>query len=206
MEMKLINKKCPNCGANLKFSLSDTSVTCEYCSTQVLIEHERANMYKPVEDSNARRIYVNKATEVLKWISRILIGVMVGVMGLAVMSFSPPVYGMLLVIAGVLTLLPYTLKIFFGQVYVKVALIAILSVYGFMAGAVNSYKLPKEFQGKYVSDTTSLTVEIKGNTIIVNDDGGGTPPLRRRFLCLKKQLFLCYLFLLFSFHVVLFLL
>ena len=31
--MKLVEKKCPNCGASLKFNKEDSSVTCNYCNT-----------------------------------------------------------------------------------------------------------------------------------------------------------------------------
>ena len=171
MDIRLINKKCTNCGANLKLSWNDTTVKCDYCNTQYLVEHEKNNMYKPTDNPNERRLYVNTATEILKWISRILIGVMIACFGFAIMSFSSPIYGVMLVVAGILTMLPYTLKIFFGHIYVKIAIIAVLAIWGFMAGAINSYKLPKEFQGVYKSETTNLTVEIKGNKIIVNDNG-----------------------------------
>lgn len=171
MEIRLINKKCINCGANLKLSWHDTITLCEYCNTHYLIEHQKGNMYKSTDNSNERRLYVNIATEILKWISRILIGTMISVIGIAITSFSNPLYGVLLVIAGVLTILPYTLKIFWGRIYVKIAIITVISVFAFIAGTVNSYELPKELQGTYKSDTTSMIVEIKGNTIIVNDNG-----------------------------------
>ncbi len=33
MKIRLIQKSCPNCGANLKFNVNDESVTCDYCGT-----------------------------------------------------------------------------------------------------------------------------------------------------------------------------
>ena len=38
--MKLIEKKCPNCGANLKFDKDDTEITCKYCETSFEIQRE----------------------------------------------------------------------------------------------------------------------------------------------------------------------
>ena len=38
--MKLIEKKCPNCGAGLKFDDNSTSVTCEYCSKTYYIQRD----------------------------------------------------------------------------------------------------------------------------------------------------------------------
>ncbi len=39
--MKLITKKCPNCGASLSISEEDKKVTCEYCKQELLIERDR---------------------------------------------------------------------------------------------------------------------------------------------------------------------
>lgn len=38
--MKLVEKKCPNCGANLSFEKTDKEVTCKYCETSFEIERE----------------------------------------------------------------------------------------------------------------------------------------------------------------------
>lgn len=171
MKIRLIQKSCPNCGANLKFNVNDESVTCDYCGTYVLIEHQKENMDIPIKTPNTQKIYVNKITEILKWVSRCIISFMLLVLGLAICSFSNPLYGIILIVAGIISILPSTLKLFGGIVYVKIAIISILFLIGFFGGIMNSYELPNEFQGKYVSDTTNLTIEIKGNIIIVNDNG-----------------------------------
>ena len=36
--MKLIEKKCPNCGGSLEFSETDKSCKCEYCHRAFEIE------------------------------------------------------------------------------------------------------------------------------------------------------------------------
>lgn len=41
--MKLIEKKCPNCGANLEFSEKDKSCKCEYCHRAFEIERDENN-------------------------------------------------------------------------------------------------------------------------------------------------------------------
>ena len=38
--MKLIEKTCPNCGANLKFNKDDEKIVCEYCKKEYLVEKE----------------------------------------------------------------------------------------------------------------------------------------------------------------------
>ena len=38
--MKLIEKKCPNCGAKLSFENTDKEVTCKYCDMSYEIERE----------------------------------------------------------------------------------------------------------------------------------------------------------------------
>jgi len=37
--MKFIEKKCPNCGANMKFNLEDKEVKCNYCNSEFIIEN-----------------------------------------------------------------------------------------------------------------------------------------------------------------------
>jgi DNA-directed RNA polymerase subunit RPC12/RpoP len=41
--MKIVEKKCPNCGANLEFKKGDTEVVCEYCKKKYLIEDNKEN-------------------------------------------------------------------------------------------------------------------------------------------------------------------
>lgn len=38
--MKLITRKCPNCGASLSFDENDKKVKCEYCKQDIVIEKE----------------------------------------------------------------------------------------------------------------------------------------------------------------------
>jgi hypothetical protein len=44
--MKLVEKKCPGCGAGLKFNEDDTSVTCEYCNKTCYIQRDEAKISK----------------------------------------------------------------------------------------------------------------------------------------------------------------
>ena len=37
--MKLFEKKCPNCGAQMSFKKDDKEVTCEYCRKSFIIEN-----------------------------------------------------------------------------------------------------------------------------------------------------------------------
>ena len=41
--MKLIEKKCPNCGASLEFNKDSTSCRCEYCKREFEIERENTD-------------------------------------------------------------------------------------------------------------------------------------------------------------------
>ncbi len=38
--MKLVEKKCPNCGANIEFNAENKTVTCNYCSTTFEVERD----------------------------------------------------------------------------------------------------------------------------------------------------------------------
>lgn len=42
--MKLIEKKCPNCGAGLSFDKDDVEVTCEYCKKSYVIQRDDAKV------------------------------------------------------------------------------------------------------------------------------------------------------------------
>lgn len=41
--MRLITKRCPNCGAPLSFNENDKKVKCEYCRQQIMIEKENSD-------------------------------------------------------------------------------------------------------------------------------------------------------------------
>ena len=44
--MRLIEKKCPNCGANLEFDENDKSCKCQYCKRSFEIERDTDNLDK----------------------------------------------------------------------------------------------------------------------------------------------------------------
>lgn len=52
--MKLIEKKCPNCGAELKFDKDSTEVKCNYCETSYFIQRDAdlKSLAKDMFDSN----------------------------------------------------------------------------------------------------------------------------------------------------------
>lgn len=186
MGIKIQSKSCPNCGANIKFDINDNSTICDYCGSQIQIEHQKRPIYvhnmninvkhdhvkiEGLEDATINTLYINKGSEIFKWLLKGLIASIVLIWGLAATFIGVPIYGILLLIAGVLIIVPSTTKIFFKKFWIKLAIVSILVVVGFFGSVFNTYKIPAEFQGKYVSDTTDMTVEIKGNKIIVNDNG-----------------------------------
>lgn len=52
--MKLIEKKCPNCGAKIEFGKDDTEVKCNYCETSYFIQKDADldSLVKNVFDDN----------------------------------------------------------------------------------------------------------------------------------------------------------
>lgn len=42
--MKIIEKTCPNCGANIDFNKGDTKVKCEYCKKTYVIEEDKEDI------------------------------------------------------------------------------------------------------------------------------------------------------------------
>lgn len=69
--MKLVEKKCPNCGAGLSFNKDSREVICEYCKKSYIIEKEESkdkgknleDYYKLVEEFNNHPI--GKASKVM---------------------------------------------------------------------------------------------------------------------------------------------
>ncbi len=52
--MNLIEKKCPNCGANMKFEENDSKCYCEYCKNEFLIHKDQNDNFT---------FTINKATK-----------------------------------------------------------------------------------------------------------------------------------------------
>lgn len=54
--MKLIEKKCPSCGATLKFNDTDINVICEYCNKTFYLHKDEKNFSK-IDDSHLGNAY-----------------------------------------------------------------------------------------------------------------------------------------------------
>lgn len=55
-DMKLVEKKCPNCGAGLSFTENDSSVKCEYCNKTYYIEKDEKKSAR-LDDSHLGDAY-----------------------------------------------------------------------------------------------------------------------------------------------------
>lgn len=66
--MKIIEKKCLNCGANLKINKNDTEITCDYCNATFLIDRE---MHDELGDFSTE--FINLQRKNVKRISKIII-------------------------------------------------------------------------------------------------------------------------------------
>lgn len=76
--MKLIEKKCPNCGAELKFEKDETEVKCNYCNTSYIIQRDAdlnslTNNAFDSDDYILHRKMVNNASKVVFVLSTIII-------------------------------------------------------------------------------------------------------------------------------------
>lgn len=54
--MKIVEKKCPGCGANLKFGENDTNVKCEYCGKELYIQRDEKK-YEKFDDTHLADAY-----------------------------------------------------------------------------------------------------------------------------------------------------
>lgn len=50
--MKIIEKKCPNCGASLSFNTTDKEIKCSYCKQEYTIENDNKEESKKVNSEN----------------------------------------------------------------------------------------------------------------------------------------------------------
>ena len=49
--MKIVEKKCPNCGANLDFKVGERDVTCAHCRRKYAVEYDGVDFSKLSEDA-----------------------------------------------------------------------------------------------------------------------------------------------------------
>ena len=74
--MKLIEKKCPNCGASLEFKENEKSCTCEYCNSSYEIEKEEKDTKDLSEQYKLKKLStVQKAAFAYIFGSYIMIGI-----------------------------------------------------------------------------------------------------------------------------------
>ena len=73
--MKLIQKKCPNCGADLEFDKSEKEVVCKYCNAKFSVEKDANDLVQEIfnpEDFARRQKAVAKAGKVITIIAGII--------------------------------------------------------------------------------------------------------------------------------------
>lgn len=76
--MKLVQKKCPNCGAPLSFNEKDKEVTCEYCKQKFIIEKDETSTFDTVDFRfRVAKYYEDKAKNNNKRFSRIWTGFLI---------------------------------------------------------------------------------------------------------------------------------
>lgn len=70
--MKLVQKKCPNCGASLSFNENDKETTCEYCHQKFMIEKEENSAFDDVDFRfRVAKYYEDKSVNTRKKFARI---------------------------------------------------------------------------------------------------------------------------------------
>lgn len=98
--MKFVEKKCPNCGAGLKFDDNATSVVCEYCSKTYYIQRDekkyarldeshKANAYKFVDEVGKPIVKAFATVHIAMMIIPIVMFILIaGGIGVSIYSFS----------------------------------------------------------------------------------------------------------------------
>ena len=98
--MKFVEKKCPNCGAGLKFDDNATSVVCEYCSKTYYIQRDekkyarldeshKANAYKFVDEVGKPIVKAFATVHIAMMIIPIVMFILIaGGIGVSIYNFS----------------------------------------------------------------------------------------------------------------------
>ena len=98
--MKFVEKKCPNCGAGLKFDDGASSVSCEYCNQTYYIQRDekkyakldeahRANAYKFVDEVGKPIVKAFAVAQIVMTIIPIVMFILVvGGIGVTIYSFA----------------------------------------------------------------------------------------------------------------------
>ena len=55
--MKLVEKKCPKCGADLSFSKDSKEVTCTYCKSSFTVEKDKMDLINEMIDPEAFKLH-----------------------------------------------------------------------------------------------------------------------------------------------------
>lgn len=87
--MKIIEKKCPNCGADLEFKIDDKEAKCKYCNSEFIIENNNVNSNK-INASDITLKYVKTFTKIhfaVTIIASIIIFVIFIIVGVNIFNF-----------------------------------------------------------------------------------------------------------------------
>lgn len=162
--MKITSKNCPNCGALLEFNIGDEKTICNYCQSQINIDWENK---KSINSKDI--IHMNKNWEIFKNVFAFIHFPIIILLGIILLFCSEKIYGLILIISGILSI-PYISNLIFRKLHiVKIIVIEIMIIIGLIGGLINIY--PITIKDKFYSDTTNMIVEVKGNYIIINEDG-----------------------------------
>ena len=98
--MKFVEKKCPNCGAGLKFNDDASDVVCEYCNKTYYIQRDekkyakldeahRANAYKFVDEVGKPIVKAFAAAQIIMMIVPVIMFVVIaGGIGFTIYNFN----------------------------------------------------------------------------------------------------------------------
>ena len=79
--MKLINLKCPECGAQLKVDPNREFVYCEYCGTKLLLDKEES-VSRTIDEAAIRKAEAEEKIEIQKTKSDQIKFIFLGVLSL----------------------------------------------------------------------------------------------------------------------------
>lgn len=119
MAIKLVEIKCPNCGATLNYEEGRKVLYCQYCGEKILIDDDHEYTYHHIDDADIKRAETDQMVK-MRWLEmeererrryfRAAVGlciicaalVIIGVIGMSVDNAGMGIGGLFAIIIGIL--------------------------------------------------------------------------------------------------------
>ncbi|MCQ2571248.1 MAG: hypothetical protein MJ154_03305 [Candidatus Saccharibacteria bacterium] len=90
--MKIVEKKCPNCGANLDFKVGESDVTCSGCRRKFAVEYDHTNFeslsHEAVEKLNELNVQLMPVHKIVSTMSIVIFAIVFVTIAISMIMFT----------------------------------------------------------------------------------------------------------------------